>query len=96
MHLGREVQSFDKHYAEKLPLIEFLSEILFNRKQVRITHLKSEVLYASPSSFVVPLIEAADFYINNPTKYTASNASCFYGLCEQLLQRLFNLYGEFN
>lgn len=51
--------------------------------------------YASRASFVVRLMEAADFYINNATNGAALHATNFYRFGQQLLLNLCDPYDGF-
>lgn len=50
------------------PRLKSLMERPVNRKQLRRTHLDSEVLYASRCGYVALLVKAPEFYINHSTK----------------------------
>lgn len=52
--------------------------------------------YTSRASFVDLLIAAADFYITNPTMPTAFHTISFFRFGKQLVQKLGDLYDEFN
>lgn len=41
-------------------------------------------------------MEAVDFYIKNPTKWTSFHAPTFYPFSKLLLRKLYNLDDEFN
>lgn len=59
--------------AEVLPRLKLLIESQFIAKELEVTHFNSEVVYASRASFVVLLIEVADFCFNKPTRSTNFN-----------------------
>lgn len=58
--------------------------------------MDNEVLLSTRVSFLVQFIEAAGFYFNDPTKSTAFHVLSFYLLGRLLLQKLYDLYDEFN
>lgn len=75
---------------------ESVNEGRKNGKDLGISHLDSEVLHVSRGRFVSPLIEPANFYINNITKSRALHAPSCYRFDGQLLQKLYKLFEEFN
>lgn len=65
-------------------------------EELWILHPDSEVFYASRVGFVVVLIEAVGFYINNSTKISAFRRSRFYSFGNQLLRKLHDLFNGLN
>lgn len=78
------------------PLWESLNDGREDDQELSIWHLDSKVLHSTRGSFVVVLIEAADFFINNPTNSTALHASSFCQSGEQLLSKRYHMCNEFN
>lgn len=82
--------------ALSLPLLEMLNEDKKDIKELGISHLNREVLFAARSSFFVLLMEAAYLYMNNCTKSAATTPPSFFRYAKQLLQKLYNLLVEFD
>lgn len=64
--------------AEGLPLLKAPSESRESRKQLGVSLLDRKLLPTTQANFTVLLIEAARFYINNPTVFTAFRAPSLY------------------
>lgn len=58
-------------------LLESMNEGWKYGKELRKSHLESEVLHYTQGGFVVLLIEAANFYINSLTKSIAFHVPSF-------------------
>lgn len=67
-----------KRNSGVLPLWESLNEARGKGKELAISHSDCKVLPGTRASFVVLLIEAADFNINTPIKTTVFHASGIY------------------
>lgn len=61
-----------------LPLLESLNEIREGDNELGMSYSDREVLQATQSSFVVLFTEAADLYINNPSKPTTFQSTAFF------------------
>lgn len=75
--------------ANILSLLESVNEDREDGKEMEIYHLCREVLHQAGASFVVLLIEPADFCVNIPTKSAAFHNLIFYRFGEQFLQKLY-------
>lgn len=77
------------------PAMETLNSNVEDDRELGVLYQDSEVLHGTRIYFV-QFIEAADFYLNSPTKQIILHAFMFYPLVEQLLQKLYLLFDGFN
>lgn len=80
--------------SDGLPLLESQNDNRDSEKEQRKLHLDSGALPASRACFIVLLVEADAFHINNPINFTVFRAFRFYRFGEQLLQKLFVGFNE--
>lgn len=80
--------------AEVLALLASLIEGHENGKELDISHLDRELLYASRATLDILLIEAADVYHTNSTKCKAFRIPSIYRFGKQLLRKLYDLLDE--
>lgn len=85
-----------KRSSDVLRLSESLNKGQNGGKALRISHLNSEVLRDTRASFVVLLIEAADFFVKNPAESTTLHASDFWRSGLQLQPKLYMLHAGCN
>lgn len=82
--------------SDLLQLPESLNEDQEYGEGLGILHLCIEMFHGNKASFVVLLIEAADFSINNPTKSTDFHAISFYTFCGKFLETSYDVHADFN
>lgn len=79
-----------------LQLLESLSEVRQNAKELGISYLVSKMVQDSRARFIVLVIKTTYFYIKYHTKCTAFHVLSFYGFGELFLQKLYKLWNEFS
>lgn len=79
-----------------LPPLESLNKDWGGVRELKISYINSKVLHSIRTSSFALFLEAAHLYIINTAKSTALHVPSFDGLAGELLQKLYNLFGEFN
>lgn len=78
------------------PSVAYPKESLDIAKELTTSHMSGAVSYASRLYLVILLIETVNFYFNDFTKSLAFQATGFYPIANQLVQKLLNLFEELN
>lgn len=85
---------------KKIPKMLTLSEKLYEASEAErnlgISHVESDVLCFAEGGYVTMMIEAADFFVRNPTKSTSFHAPKFYLHRKTLLKKLESVLRDFH